>query len=135
MRGQGGFTLIEAAVSSIILMVGVIALVQVGRATTGQISDIRRVHGQPAIVERLIHDQYEAIMAAPSAASIPQVPPLGMDGVVYQATASLDPTGDIGTGPSKLFCYRIVAQISSGSTFVNMKAGQVDAPPLRLWRR
>ncbi len=135
MRPERGFTLIEASITGVILMVGVIALVQVGRATSGQISDLRRTHGQPAIVERLLHDQYEAIMAADSTVSIPQVAPLGLDGVVYQASASRDPSCDLAAGSSTIWCYQIVAQISSGSTFVNMKAGPVDAPPLRMWRR
>lgn len=134
IRVENGFTLIEAAITAVILMVGVIALIQIGRTTSNQVLDIRRTHGQPAIAERLIHDQIEALMAA-TGSVVPQVPPLGFDGVVYRARLARRTDCDFAIGSETLPCWEITAEISSGATFVPMMAGPVTAPPVRVWRR
>ena len=139
MKTQAGFTLIEAAITAVILMVGVIALIQIGKASASQIIDLRRTLGQPAVAERLIHDQMEAIRAPALAPDPPQgVPPVsqcsgtgGQDCVIYEAIAKRQALLDITVpGTDSLKCYSVAVQLSGK----NFKAGLVDAPAVYLWR-
>jgi Tfp pilus assembly protein PilE len=135
MTPQRGFTLIEAAISAAILMLGVIALIEINRATSSQIQDIRRTTGQPAIAERLLHDQYEAIVApvvAPVSPNVPRVPPLGLDGVVYD----VEVTGDILRGPgNSIRCYTLRARFGpGGASLPEFRAGPNLAPTVTVCR-
>lgn len=131
MMRERGFTLIEASITAVILMVGVIALIQIGKATTGQITDLRHTYGQPAIAERLIHDQAEAILAADTAPDPPPVvPPLGLGGITYEVEAARESGKDRGG----LACYSIRVKFK-GSYF---KAGDPtsgpNSPAVYVWR-
>lgn len=132
-RARRAFTIIEAAISGVILMVGVIALIQIGRAAANQIDDIRRTQGQPAIAERLVHDQYEAIMAltGPATDSPPLVPPVGLDGAAYSVSGERYPSGDRSVGGEKLWCYRIQVKFQDK----NFRVAEAESPAVFLWRQ
>ncbi|MBM3270586.1 MAG: hypothetical protein FJZ01_23370 [Candidatus Sericytochromatia bacterium] len=124
MKRTAGFTLIEAALTGAVLMIGVIALIHISRTSMGQISDIRNTQGQPAFAESLIRDQIEAIMAAPGPGAFPQVAPLLVDGNEYRVVAVADGTEQ---GMNR---YRITVTFR-GQPF---KAGGVDAGAVYVWR-
>ncbi len=115
-------------------MIGVVSLIQIARTSANQVADIRRTQGQPAIAERLIHDQMEAILApvgAPNPA--PVVPPIGQcagpgsrDCTTYEAVAAKTSGCNIGG----LQCYTISVRLQ-GKDFT---AATSVAPPVRVWR-
>ncbi|MBM3271248.1 MAG: hypothetical protein FJZ01_26745 [Candidatus Sericytochromatia bacterium] len=131
IKDPRGFTLVEATLTAAVLMVGVISLIKIGQTSVNQIREIRRDLGQPAIAERLIHDQLEALMAEPAPpAAAPRIPPLGIDGVVYEirpTTAACSACPNV-TG---MTCYSFQVYFNNQP----YKAGPYDAPCVYAWRR
>lgn len=78
-----GFTLTEAAISAVILMVGAMALIRIGQTFLNQVTGIRQTQGHPPIAERLLHDQIQQIRASTMGATYPLVPPLMLGTVIY----------------------------------------------------
>jgi Tfp pilus assembly protein PilE len=144
LKQQQGFTLIEAAITAVILMVGVIALIQIGRTTQNQITSLRREEGQPAIAERLIHEQVVALKAralvSPKPALAP-IPPMGLEGVIYQVVVET-PNPAPSPQPSGMTPYDISVRFGTpqpsptGTSLLGpFKLGATDVPKVRVWVR
>lgn len=85
---QGGFSILEAMLAVLVLMMGVVGITQLTRSMTASIVPSERgVVQHPEIVDQLLRDQVERLRAGSSTATPITGPVLVMSEATYSARA------------------------------------------------
>ena len=123
-RRQGGFTLLEATIAAVVLMVGVVALIEIHRTLLNQVSDLRQNRANPVIIEQIIHDQIQYVRSNPrSGPTLTSTIPLFLlDKATYEATVNAVAPSDWAT------------QAYDVGVLFKTSAGTVTSPLVRISR-